>query len=128
VPAAAPVPRHCVQGARRRIITFLLTPVNASASVSYKLIDPLTKPTLAADFSSAWEATSSTYSTNNFSVSVPAGQVVIFALKTSPHLWGSNGANDYSNYHGFYNFATGAMPNFRPHLATYRRLLQGKWD
>ncbi|HLN63763.1 MAG TPA: hypothetical protein VK464_19760, partial [Symbiobacteriaceae bacterium] len=101
---------------------------NASASVSYKLIDPLTKPTLAADFSSAWEATSSTYSTNNFSVSVPAGQVVIFALKTSPHLWGSNGANDYSNYHGFYNFATGAMPNFRPHLATYRRLLQGKWD
>ncbi|MGC5326420.1 hypothetical protein [Brevibacillus sp. SYSU BS000544] len=102
---------------------------SASASVAYQIIDPNAKPNLGG-FTNHWEQTSSTCSTVNFSISVPAGQVIIFVLKTSPQPYTGTNSYHYYNYHGFFNFNTtnNMSTNFKPHVATYRRLLQGKWD
>ncbi|TCP57986.1 hypothetical protein EV586_102434 [Tumebacillus sp. BK434] len=96
----------------------------ASASVAYKVFDPAGKPELTDNFTETVTLTTTNIGSGGWTVQVPAGHVMIFILKSSPYL---SSGNLYYNMHELLA-PISQMPNFAPHLPTYRRLLNGKWD
>ncbi|ASS74083.1 hypothetical protein CIG75_03170 [Tumebacillus algifaecis] len=102
---------------------------DAKGSLAYKIFAADEKPSLAADFINGWTTEMPATATGLVSVSVPAGNVIVLVLRTVPLFQSKETVTHwYYNYHGINKLDPTTFANFKPHLATYRRLLTGKWE